>query len=509
MVALSEVIAVIHNTIHIRRKNLNVFPGLILLLMTQWHGMATREQRLLVHCRRLITQGEFMCKRYPGLLLLMVLSACASAGDSQQQNTHLQTPLTTQTVVVDINDVTPISPYFYGQNYWNWVRQWQAVIEKTREPVAAMGVQLLRAGGINNDKNNYGVEFLDKPEPFDKTRIAEYIDYTRAIGAAPLLQLSLLHDVDGSPATVESALATLDTFHKLSGRYPPFVSIGNEPDMYVESGDRAAGFDPADSCESFARFATAIRKHAPDVKIVGPDLAWKYYEGNDWLSPFLKRCAEYLDVVTLHRYPFKSEQASLSAAFADGEKFRALIKTLRQTLADHGAADKKLAFTEANIAWDASNTQNSASPSTFGAALWTAETMAVALEEGVWNLSFWHISDGEQDHPWKLGFFQGAKPRPAALVYKLLADNFRTEMYRVSKPIDEAAVFAGANGDTRALLAINKTEHSQPFTVRGFTKRDHKVELAPQSLYLLQINTLTGQQKVIRYAGEVRDGFLD
>lgn len=415
------------------------------------------------------------------LALSLLTVGCAG---SSETTVPVEEPVRTLSIAVDSTKTRSISPQFFGQNYWNWVRQWGgAALVGTSEQVATLGVQLLRAGGINNDNNNFDVEYLPQSEPFNEKRLDEFVAYARAIGAEPLLQLPVLRATDGSMASAATAVEMIQYANQTQNYGLRFFSIGNEPDMYVESGAQPAGFGAYQACEIFADYAQAIRAHVPDAVIVGPDLAWKFHDGaNDWLSPFLSACATHVDVVAVHRYPFESHLATDTAAFADVVNFRQTLQRIRAKMAANGAGDKPLAITEANVGYSAAQEKNTASPGTYGAALWTADIMGAALEEGLWNLSFWHISDSLSQQEWSLGFYHGDQPRPAAHAYKLVSDAFRTAMFTVSGATDEVSVYAGSNAGRNSILAINKTQEPIQLTIVGISPAQQILKLAARSM---------------------------
>lgn len=415
------------------------------------------------------------------IALMLLMIGCAGSSETQEP---VEESVRTLSITVDTTQKQTISPHFFGQNYWNWVRQWGgAALEGTGEQVATLGIRLLRAGGINNDNNNFDVEHLLQPEPFNKTRLDEFVTYARTIGAQPLLQLPILRAPDGSKASVAAAVEMIQYANQTQNYGLRFFSIGNEPDMYVEAGEQPAGFDAYQACEIFADYAQAIRAQVPGAVIVGPDLAWKYHDGpNDWLSPFLSACAAHVNVVAVHRYPFESHLVTDAVAFADVVNFRQTLKRIRTKMAANGAGDKPLAITEANVGYSAAKDKNTASPGTYGAALWTADIMGAALEEGLWNLSFWHISDSLNQQEWSLGFYHGNQPRPAAHAYKMFADAFRNDMFKVSGATEEVSVYAGSNSGINAIIAINKGNEPIQLEILGISPAQQILKLAERSM---------------------------
>src|SRR5690606_24449827 len=115
----------------------------------------------------------------------------------------------------------PVSPFFFGQNYWSWVDEWGAQVQGTEELVTEIQLNLLRIGGTEADRSY--------PHPFDYDKVKEAIAYARAVGAEPVLQLPGLYAMTGEQATTATAIEMVNYVRdqKLGVKY---FSIGNEPD---------------------------------------------------------------------------------------------------------------------------------------------------------------------------------------------------------------------------------------------------------------------------------------
>ncbi len=153
----------------------------------------------------------------------------------------------------------------------------------------------LRVGGYNNDANT--------PDTFDNAQLDAMVAYARAIGAEPILQVPhLAADSTGAPATAANAAAMVTYANVTKGYGIKYFSIGNEPDLYDSAGLPADSTKPAipgyttdQYCASVTAYVTAMKAVDPTIKIVGPDLAYKYQAGNgsyDWLTPILNSCGD-------------------------------------------------------------------------------------------------------------------------------------------------------------------------------------------------------------------------
>jgi hypothetical protein len=316
-------------------------------------------------------------------------------------------------VTVSGANPSAVAATFFGENYWSWVPAWGDLVAAIQTQVAALGLNLLRAGGANNDQQN--------PVPFSLAEMDGFVAYARAVGAEPLLQIPVLKNIAGTTPTAQDAADVVTYLNKTKSYGVRYFSIGNEPDLYTDQGFKDASYSASTFCSTFSAFATAMKAVDSTIKIVGPELSWKYVAGNDWLTPFLQNCGSVVDMVTIHRYPFAAAGCTDTAAYADAASFRQAITSLRAIMTATGQGTKPLAITEANITWDGNpaNPVLAASPQTFPAGLWVADSLGVGLEQGLFSLDYWSLSEG-----YTLGFFSGAAPRPAYYALQLFSTKF-------------------------------------------------------------------------------------
>lgn len=365
---------------------------------------------------------------------------------------------------------TPRATLGIGTSYWQWSPTWGALISGTEAQVAALKPMVIRIGGYNNDANT--------PDTFDNAQLDKAVAYARAIGADPILQVPLLAaDPTGAPATVDTAVAMV-TYANVTAKYGiKYVSVGNEPDLYPDatgSTKGIAGYTAAAFCASLDAYVTAIKAVDPTIKILGPELSWKYQSGaNDWLTTILQTCGASIDIVTVHRYPIDPARTTVDAAAVDAASLKATIARLRTMMQQAGAGDKPLAITEANITWDGdpARTPLSASPGTVPAALWVADTFGVGIESGLWTMIYWSTREG-----WTLGMFpsSGLTPRPAYFALAFYADHFGPTLVPVTSSMDGVHVYASRNqADTSTQLVVvnwNPSAAISTFQVEGLVQ---------------------------------------
>jgi len=346
-------------------------------------------------------------------------------------------------------------------NYWQWPASYVNGVAGTEAMIAALHPAVIRVGGYNNDTN--------MPNPFDDAAFDAAVAYARAMGAEPLIQVPLLADKDGQPPTAATAAAMVAYANATKGYGVKFFSVGNEPDLYPDSGlpgsagqPAIPGFTPSAYCALIRPFVEAMKAADPSIQIVGPDLSYKYQAGNgsyDWLTPILTTCGDLFDVVSIHRYPFEAKQATLAAASADATKLASVLSSVRTILAGTGNAAKPLAVTEANVAYDATACVLDGSPGTVGSALWMASSLGTAIEQGLWTFAVWGIADA---NPYAFGLVDmppAHTPRPAYYAYALFADHFGTTRIEVTSAPAGVAAYASRNDadDATEIIALNWT----------------------------------------------------
>jgi hypothetical protein len=120
-----------------------------------------------------------------------------------------------------------------------------------------------------------------------------------------------------------------------------------------------------------------------------------------------------------------------------------------------GMGDTPLALTEVNITWegDPETSTLEASPGTFYAGLWAADTFGVALEAGLWSYAFWSISEG-----WTLGLLDGDQPRPIYHMIKMYADFFGSNTVGVAEKPEGFSVYASRNDTDESTVVMGDSD---------------------------------------------------
>jgi hypothetical protein len=434
-----------------------------------------------------------MYSSFRSLVLRSVpLSACLLA--SLWGCSKASGPSVSGTVAISAAPQTVRTNNGLGTSYWLWPPTWGNLIAGTEDPVHRLAPFVMRVGGSNNDTN--------LPDKFDDAQMDAAMTYLRAIGADMILQVPLLaarrtnsdggagadadadagsdadadadassdagSDVDAGSTAVAGApngpamAAAMVSYANVQNTYGvKYFSIGNEPDLYATGTGSSGipGYTAEDYCADVTNYVAAMKAVDPTIKIVGPDLSWKYQSGaNDWLTPILQTCGSLFDIVAIHRYPMAPAQTTVAAAAADASALKGMIARLQSILQATGNAGKPLAITECNITWDGNpnNPVLPASPGTVPAGLWAADAFGVGLESGLWATVFWSTRES-----WTLGLLANRpgtpKPQPAYWALDLFVEHFGLTLISVSSTPRKVSAYASRNqdDDRTQIIAVN------------------------------------------------------
>lgn len=420
------------------------------------------------------------------------------------------------TVTIALDGGSPIAPFAFGHNYWDWV-DWAGTgvtgVTGTESSVAALDLNVLRAGGNSNDLNG------PPPAVFGMSELDAFVAYSRAVGAEPILQVPILGDGDGGPATAQTAADMVTYANVTKGYGIRYWEIGNEPDLYPRSYDAGVPLTPGDLCtvyQTYEAAMTAANAAAPDggipMTFLGPELSYQYIPSADYLTPFLDACKDYVDIVSVHRYPFGggTEQGvpatSITGALSDVATFRSTVASLRAIVAAHARPGTPLAITETNLSFDYQASAYTdaalvAAPTTFYAGLWTADILGASLETGLWTLAFWDIGD-PSTAPSLLGFLQSGQPVPAYFTMQLITSNFRGNMVVPVGVPSGFSVYASydAAGGSTDVLVLNKTAPASTLGIAVDSRATQSFAFPVLSATLIQIpDSPTGTTHVLRY----------
>jgi hypothetical protein len=346
--------------------------------------------------------------------------------------------------------INTLSDYFFGMNYWQWTPTWGNDIEGTDSLIAGLRLSILRLGGINVD--------VDYPDTVNSNVLTEYDTYCKSVGASPMLQLPLARDSTTSDR-VKRCAAMLDTFKAIDS--VKLVSIGNEPDIYPDNLSVNSSYNVSylskyslvDYCSDYNAVASAVKQKDSSIKVIGLELSWNR---DVWVPDFVSACKDYIDMISLHYYPFNANQCTYANIRNQFSSIRSFYSSMR-TLIDKNAGGKTipLIIGEINLSWngDPDSSKLNASPGTFFAGLWFADFIGVSsAQPNLYSIMPWSLREG-----WTLGFLASkTKPKPVYTIYKMFSNYSGKYMIHCENVNSYVKVYAYKDDSNRvSVFAVN------------------------------------------------------
>ncbi len=435
------------------------------------------------------------------------LPDAGTVGGVEDAGTFADAPI----VTIARSGGTPISPFAFGNNYYDWIdfnNDGMIGILGTEAPVKALKLNVIVANSNNTDSDN--------PELFDDAQIDAYIQYCRAVGAEPIMEVPVDgNNVDAGPTSAQGAADMVTYVNVTKGYGVKYWTIGDEVDNYP-AYFAGQGITPnitintaADYCAIYKSYAIAMQaanaaaNNGFDLKFVGPELAGAYIPSNDWLTPFLDACKDYVDVASIHAYGFSAAQLSVNGALTGVENYRQQLSNVKSIVAQHARPGTPLAVTEVSISYDWDPKQFTqaalqAAPGTFYAAMWDADIMGIALEANLWTLAFWDLAETIQTAPYSVFGFLHTDPSVKPPTYKITPEYYAQQMVSTNLsgttvvPSGVPSMFSvyasyDAIKASTAVLVINKNSVAAPLSLAVDSLAPQTVLFDPMSIALVTI----------------------
>jgi len=234
-------------------------------------------------------------------------------------------------------------------------------------------------------------------------------------------------------------------------------SIGNEPELFVNRGERPAGWGYSNFLTQWVTYRNAVLAQVPTAKFFGPEACCK----TSWFSSFLHdvRSDGSLAAATRHYYYYSGSHARATNLTAETllseETLQRFTLAAREWVA---AADKQglpVAITEINTI---SNGGIRGISNSFGAVLWTSDILFQSALLGIKQLQFqevpgaWYASINPKGAPtilyYGLFFFHLAAAQTAPL----------PSVLNTTENIS-AYVLKGTDGTLRVVVINKEPQH--------------------------------------------------
>ncbi len=334
-------------------------------------------------------------------------------------------------------EIGPIPQYaITGFNFGNWMQVYNLQNK----------LKTIRIGILRFPAGNYGDEHDRSRSDLDclKLQLGFLGD------PALIMQARLFGGVTGS-GTPADAVAAADYARRI-GLDIRYWEIGNEPDLYAtHRGD--SSWTPDKYCQEFRRFAAALKKFNPSIKLAGPAISQGGTPvGDSWIRTFIHECGDIVDLLTWHFYPTDgtgSDQAALATSVRVTQQITRYRAWLDDPVINPAGYNRHigLGITEFGLSW---NTNNFRHLTDMVAALWTADVLGQMATARLTVGAYFALQD-TGGH----GLFDTAGwDRPTYWVFVMLKD-FVGTAYAVESPVGTLHAYAAFDRSFLRMLVIN------------------------------------------------------
>ena len=412
-----------------------------------------------------------MCKPVAMILLLLLVSACASAAPTATPVSPTATAVPTQTTLpteavpgtptviptpvpdtlfVDPSlSLGPISPLIYGSNYGPWLSVSFPMLQAAYDS----GVTILRfPGGSWGDQNDVRTYQID-----------QFMDFADKVGATALFSVRLL---DGTPEQAAEMVRYTNIEKKYNVQY---WNIGNEPTLFDGVfRNRGETYDVGRFNQEWRMFAEAMKEVDPTIKLVGPEINQFSHDptpgattnfgdwDETWMIEFLKANGDLVDVVSFHRYPFPASRISGAPSFDEmrlnAQEWDKIFIHARELIHEHTGRDIPMAVTEFNSAYDKSF-GGETTPDSHYNAIWMANVLGSMIKNGVFMANQWALT--AKAGYGGLGLIAQDDVFPSYYTYQMYK-KFGSELIYSSSDDPDLPIYAARRSDgTLTVMLIN------------------------------------------------------
>ncbi len=261
---------------------------------------------------------------------------------------------------------------------------------------------------------------------------------------------------------------------KAQGLKVKYVELGNEPDYEADLQHDGQGqyWTVIDNyCQHYLEFAKAIRAKYPDIKIMGPTPAQfqnhERKEGSPWLAPetapwwvegFLEKCGAYVDVVSVHSYPYWSNDSDsnlLSKTSLWSEYIPKIREAIKKNIPDR-YKDIEIAVSE----WNSGDENSTTAKLVNG--IFCADYLAQMMLWGVNQTNIWDMFTQKPGQGGGHGLLDPAdtdrpySPRAHYWALFMLEHYFGNTLYQAVSDSEDLSAYASTARGKKYLLVINK-----------------------------------------------------
>jgi hypothetical protein len=167
------------------------------------------------------------------------------------------------------------------------------------------------------------------------------------------------------------------------------------------------------------------------------------------MTEFLRANGDLVDIITIHRYPYGKENATIADLRANSREWDDTIADLRALIHTETGRDLPIAVTEINSHWTKA-VGGEATPDSHYNAIWLADVLGRMGRNGVFMMNQWMLTSQGGQGGW--GLIDTSRVRPSYHVYQLYGQ-FGSERVYASSDDANVSVYA-ARRDDGALTVI-------------------------------------------------------
>jgi hypothetical protein len=373
--------------------------------------------------------------------------------------------------------IRTINPhYFYGVNIADWYQtDWMTDptgLKKIEDNFSYFRIPGGADGNVFNWRtgqvyNSDGTSIYSTP-PFNWPKMAEFAQ------SVPNSEVLLIANM-----MTMSVQDTLDWIAdiKAKGITLKYVEMGNEPDFgavnLVYQGQTQYWTVIDNYCQHYLEFAKAIRAKYPDLKLMGPAISQmdirERKEGSPWLaaadSPwwvekFLEECGPYVDVVSVHSYPYWSNDSD-GNLMAKTSLWSEWVPKIREAIKKN-IPDRYNQIEIAVTEWNSGDEVPTTAKLVNG--IFAADYLAQMMTWGVNQTTIWDLytqkpglggghgtlnPDSDPSHPFS--------ERAHYWAIYMMEHYFGTTLYQAVCDQDDLSTYASTGNGKKYLLFINKS----------------------------------------------------
>lgn len=232
---------------------------------------------------------------------------------------------------------------------------------------------VIRVGGNTSDFSSYQADgaprSLPKSTLVNADNLRQLRDFLDAIGWKLLWGLNLGSD------RLDNAVEEARAVANIMGNRLLALEIGNEPDLFKNSGHRTGIYNYTAWHKEYRRYKAAIRATLPQVPFAGPDIAGGEV---DWMESFARDEGNDIGLLTAHHYiADQANPASTIKLMLQEEKNYRSVLAKFQAIAKSADLPYRLCETATY-----SGGGKVGASDTFAAALWALDYLFVLVSYG-------------------------------------------------------------------------------------------------------------------------------